>query len=138
MNTPHPASDAMRVRDQLKSLYRKLIECQWFKKITRTPCMIAGAVVGTITVFGFGFTLVISILWFAFSSDRSPDTYTDHAVNRADYDGYGYQPVYGGGFTDCRGGFHSRAGISHGTFDQSGGGNHVISVDGEVLNLPPY
>lgn len=26
--------------------------------------------------------------------------------------------------------------ISHGTFDTSGQGNHVISVDGEVLNLP--
>jgi hypothetical protein len=26
--------------------------------------------------------------------------------------------------------------LSHGTFDTSGQGNHVISVDGEVLNLP--
>ncbi len=28
--------------------------------------------------------------------------------------------------------------MTSGTWDTSGGGNHVISVDGEVLNLPPY
>lgn len=131
MNTRHPASAAMRGRDWLKSLYQKFIECHLFKKITRTPWMLVGAVVGTITVFGLGFTLVISILWFAFSSDQSPDAYTEYSVNRANVDSYGYHPVYGNGF-------RSQTGMSHGTFDQSGGGNHVISVDGEVLNLPPY
>jgi len=28
--------------------------------------------------------------------------------------------------------------MTSGTWDTSGGGNHVISVDGQVLNLPPY
>ena len=107
--------------------------------------MLLGGVCSLVSIAGIcALLLVLAIVATAFrlDGDQHLGSYQPLPMY-ADNPG-GYRPPYrirsmpGGGYVDHNGGFGTASGLSHGTFDRSGGGNHVIGVDGTVLNLPPY
>lgn len=90
--------------------------------------VVVGGIVAGTALFAGG-TLVVMLLFISSLAAPQP-------TFNPGYGGNGIQALPGGGYVDQQGGFGSGTGMSSGTMDSSGQGNHVIGVDGEVLNLP--
>ena len=114
-------------------------------KVIATPWLLAASLAGLLAVGTGGLVTILLLLAMLFGPSAGSGYQVDpygypitQNGNGAYHQTPGFHRLPGGGFTTDDGGFRTRHGWSSGTFDPSGGGNHVISSHGEVLNLPPY
>ena len=115
----------------------------WQKNNLNKMWVVIGSMVGGTFLFGgMGFLF----LTFVVLSASQPNQYNNPYGYSGGYgqQGFGMTPSGGqeiwrtpdGGYMDSQGSWGSGTGMSSGTIDQSGGGNDVISSDGQVLTLP--
>lgn len=114
----------------------------------RTSAKTNGLLIGSLIAGGvatcfLGLCLVVTVFLAGVSSTAPAPTSSDpFSSPTATWDGQNWNgQSWTGSSNDGYFTGESRIGglpMNSGTFDSSGGGNHVISVDGEVLNLPPY
>ena len=110
-------------------LFERIKKSGFFQQLVSTPWMLATAIAGSVVVLGTTLVIFMAAVGMMFAGGSG---------SSAHFDDGGFTQWDNGGFSDGRGGYRSRSGMSHGTFDKTGGGNNVISFDGEVLPTPPY